>query len=261
MTRTLILQLPGLLRTLVPCLALFLLWLGLVPEMAKAGGFYRVAECSPGHLATPDATVEGSTTAYSAATSCAGGNWLQVQSAAGAQAGAAKQWVYSAPPGTRIEDFEASFSLVGDSVPDGNRSYLFIRRDGQTQKENLSTVGLGSHAGTYDSTIQDLGPFAAVGVGMFCSKPTGTCDYAPNQLARMSAVSFLIEDRTPPGAPVVAGGAADGDWVQRLRPACDRRDGRGRRGVPDDDRRRRRSDRQRRDLSARAGRRRLRRAR
>ena len=121
MTRSTLAHLPVALRTLGPCLALLVAFLGTWTETANAGGFYRVAECSPGHTATPDATVEGSTTSYSAATSCAGGNWLQVQSAAASQPNDAKQWVYTAPLGTRIKQVEAGYNLVGDPDPDGNR--------------------------------------------------------------------------------------------------------------------------------------------
>lgn len=213
MTRTVLIHLPGLLRAVTPCIALLLLSLGVFVEDARAGGFYRVAECSTGHAGTPDARVEGTSPAFAASTSCAGGNWLQVQSAADAPAGSAKQWTYSAPQGTQIEDFDADFSLVGDSNPDGNRSFLFVRRSGRPQRENLSVVGLGSYSGHYDSTIQDLGPFAEVGIGLFCSKAAGSCSYAPGQLARMSSISFLMEDVSPPGAPVVVGPAADGEWV------------------------------------------------
>jgi hypothetical protein len=212
MTRTVLMHLPGLLRAMTPCIAL-LLGLGVFAGDARAGGFYRVAECSPGHLGTPDARVEGTSSAFAAGTSCAGGNWLQVQSAANAAAGSAKQWTYTAPSGTRIEEFDVDFNLVGDSNPDGNRSFLFIRRSGQAERENLSVVGLGSHSGHFDSTIQDLGPFADVGVGVFCSKSAGNCSYAPDQLARMSKISFLMEDVSPPAAPFVAGAAADGEWV------------------------------------------------
>ncbi|KAA0266118.1 MAG: fibronectin type III domain-containing protein, partial [Acidobacteria bacterium] len=183
------------------------------PDGARAGGFYRVAECAPGHPDTPDASVQGATAAYSASSSCASGNWLQVQSGAAAAAGAAKQWTYTAPPGTRIEEFEADYNLVGDPEPDGNRSYLFVRRHGEAGPENLSVVGLGSTTGTYDSSLQDLGPFDAVGIGVFCSKPSGSCGYAPGQFARLARMTFLVEDRTPPGTPVVAGPAADGEWV------------------------------------------------
>ncbi|MEZ5156943.1 MAG: carboxypeptidase-like regulatory domain-containing protein [Solirubrobacterales bacterium] len=213
MTRTLLIHAPALLRAVGPCLALLLLCLGLQVEEARAGGFYRVAECSPGHTGTPDATVQGSTTSYSAATSCASGNWLQVQSAASAPAEASKRWVYTAPPGTRIEGVEADYSLVGDSSPDGNRSFLFVRRNGQAQEEILSIVSLGSTAGTYDSSIQSLGPLAAIGVGLVCSKANGSCGYAPNQLARLAPVEFVMQDTTPPAAPVIAGPAADGEWV------------------------------------------------
>ena len=213
MTRSTLAHLPVALRTLGPCLALLVAFLGTWTETANAGGFYRVAECSPGHTATPDATVEGSTTSYSAATSCAGGNWLQVQSAAASQPNDAKQWVYTAPLGTRIKQVEAGYNLVGDPDPDGNRSYLFIRRVGQSQQENLSVVGLGSTAGTFDSSVQDPGPLAAVGVGVFCSKAVGSCGYAPDQFARISAATFLMEDTVPPGTPVLEGRAADGDWV------------------------------------------------
>ncbi len=137
---------------------------------ARAGGTYDVAECSPGHTGTPDAAVEGSTTDYAASTSCASGNWLQVQSVASTVGWNRKQWSYIAPPGTRIERFRADYSLVGDASPDGNRSYLFVKRYGQSDQENLSVVGLGSTSGTYDSTVQPLGPFASIGVGVFCSK-------------------------------------------------------------------------------------------
>ena len=82
MTRALLFHLPTLLRAVGPCIALMLVGWTLLPETAKAGGFYRVAECSPGHTGTPDARVDGTSTAFSASTSCAGGNWLQVQSAA-----------------------------------------------------------------------------------------------------------------------------------------------------------------------------------
>ncbi len=213
MTRTLIAHLPALARTLGPCLALLLALLAAWPDVARAGGFYRVAECMPGHTGTPDAVVEGSTTAYSASTSCESGNWLQVQSAAESQAGDAKEWVYEAPPGTQIRRATVGYNLVGDPSPDGNRSRLFIRRIGQAQPENLSVVGLGSTAGTYDSAIQDPGPLAEIGVGAFCSRATGTCGYAPGQFARLSTADFLMEDTVAPGKPVVVGPAADGDWV------------------------------------------------
>lgn len=213
MTGTLLAHLTGIVRAIGPCLVVMAAMLGMWPGIAKGGGFYRVAECSSGHVATPDATVEGTTTSYSAATSCAGGNWLQVQSAAEARGGDAKQWVYTAPPGTQIKQFTGGYNLVGDPSPDGNRSYLFVRRAGQTNQENLSVVGLGSTAGTYDSSIQDPGPLAAVGVGVFCSRPSTPCGYAPGQFARLSRVDFLMEDIVPPGAPVIAGSAADGNWV------------------------------------------------
>lgn len=213
MTKNLPLPHPALVRMLLPCLAAAVAACAAIPDTARAGGFYRVAECAPGHPGAPDASVQGATAAYSASSSCASGNWLQVQSGAAAAAGAAKQWTYTAPPGTRIEQFEADYNLVGDPDPDGNRSYLFVRRHGQAQPENLSVVGLGSTTGTYDSSLQDLGPFDAVGIGLFCSKPSGSCGYAPGQFARLARMTFLIEDRTPPGAPVVAGPAADGEWV------------------------------------------------
>ena len=213
MTRALLFHLPALLRAVGPCIALMLVGWTLLPETAKAGGFYRVAECSPGHTGTPDAKVDGTSPAFSASTSCAGGNWLQVQSAAAAPAGAAKQWTYTAPSGTRIREFKTDYALIGDPVPDGNRSFLFVRRQGQTEQENLSVVGLGSTAGTFDSALQDQGPLTAVGVGVFCSKAAGTCSYAPSQLARMSKTSFLIEDVVPPNPPVVAGVGVDGAWV------------------------------------------------
>jgi hypothetical protein len=213
MRTTLPLRHPALVRVLLPCLAAAIAACAFIPDSARAGGFYRVAECTPGHPEAPDASVQGATTAYSASSSCASGNWLQVQSGAAAAAGAAKQWTYTAPPGTRIERFEADYNLVGDPMPDGNRSYLFVRRHGQAQPENLSVVGLGSTTGTYDSSLQNLGPFDAVGVGVFCSKPSGSCGYAPGQFARLARMTFLIEDRTPPGEPVVAGPAADGEWV------------------------------------------------
>ncbi len=214
MTRSILTHLPGLIRMVGPCLAVLVASWGLLPDAARAGGFYRVAECSPGHAGTPDASVEGMATAYSASTSCAGGNWLQVQSSAAASPGAAKQWMYSAPPGTRIEQFQADYSLVGDSNPDGNRSYLFVKRHGQNQQENLSVVSLGSTSGTYDSSLQNLSPFDAVGIGVFCSKAASDCGYAPGQFARLSNISFLVQDRVPPGQPVVAGDAADGAWTR-----------------------------------------------
>ncbi len=213
MTKTLVFRLPTLFRLTGPCLVMLALGWLLAPTSATAGGLYNVVECSPGHTATPDASVQGATTDFSASTSCASGNWLQVQSAGTAAAGAGKQWSYSAPAGTRIERFSADYNLVGDTSPDGNRSYLFIRRHGQSEQENLSVVGLGSVAGTYDSTLQNLGPFSAVGVGMFCSRPTGSCGYAPGQFSRLSTMSFRMEDISPPSAPVVAGVAADGNWV------------------------------------------------
>jgi len=206
-------HLPALARLAVPCLAAIAAAVALMPDAARAGGLYRVAECAPGHPETPDAAVQGATTAYSASSSCATGNWLQVQSGAAAAASAAKQWTYTAPPGTRIKQFEATYNLVGDTAPDGNRSYLFVRKDGQAQQENLSVVGIGSTAGTHESAVQDTGPYAAVGIGVFCSKATGSCGYAPGQFARLAQMSFLIEDTTPPGAPIVAGPAAEGDWV------------------------------------------------
>jgi len=208
-----LMHLPGLLRAAAPCLAVLLLGLSAFATDARAGGFYRVAECSPGHPGTPDAKIEGTNPAFAASTSCAGGNWLQVQSATSAPAGASKQWAYAAPAGTRIESFEVDFSLIGDANPDGNRSFLFVRREGQTQRENLSVVGLGSHSGHYDSTIQSLGPYALVGVGVSCSKDVGSCSYARDQLARMAKTSFVMQDVTKPGTPVIAGGAADGEWV------------------------------------------------
>ncbi|MFN8113287.1 MAG: hypothetical protein U0R51_08800 [Solirubrobacterales bacterium] len=213
MTRSMLIHLHVVLRLIGPCLVVLVAFLGAWPGLASAGGFYRVAECSPGHTATPNATVEGTTAAYSASTSCAGGNWLQVQSGAESHPGEAKQWIYTAPPGTQIKQFSAAYNLVGDAVPDGNRSYLFIRRAGQPQQEYLSVVGMGSTAGTYDSSIQDPGPLAAMGVGVYCSKGTGTCSYAPGQFARLSTASFLMEDTVAPGVPVVAGRAADGEWV------------------------------------------------
>ncbi|HET6830834.1 MAG TPA: carboxypeptidase-like regulatory domain-containing protein [Solirubrobacterales bacterium] len=213
MTRTLPLHLPARAWLPIACLAAVVAGWSLQPGMAQAGGFYRVAECAPGHPDTPDASVQGTSPAYSAGSSCTSGNWLQVQSGAAAAPGASKQWSYTAPPGTRIEQFEAAYNLVGDPSPDGNRSYLFVRRDGQTQQENLSVVGLGSTTGTYDSSLQDQGPFAAVGVGVLCSKSSDACGYAPGQFARLSRMSFVVEDRTPPGTPIVAGSAADGEWV------------------------------------------------
>ena len=70
MTRAMLLHLPGLLRALAPCVVLLLLSLSVFAENARAGGFYRVAECSAGHLGTPDAKVEGTGPGYSASTSC-----------------------------------------------------------------------------------------------------------------------------------------------------------------------------------------------
>ena len=213
MTKTMPFHLPKLLRLVGPCLAMLALsWL-LAPASARAGGLYNVVECSPGHTATPNASVQGVSTDFSASTSCASGNWLQVQSAASAPAGAGKQWSYVAPVGTRIERFKADYNLVGDPDPDGNRSYLFIRRDGESDQVNLSVVGLGSTTGTYDSALQGLGPFSAVGVGVFCSKSIGSCGYAPGQFSRLSGISFRMEDVSPPSVPVVEGSAADGNWI------------------------------------------------
>ena len=213
MTRTLVFHLPVMLRLLGPCLAILAFSWSLAPTSARAGGFYNVSECSPGHPGTPDASVQGATTDYSASTSCGSGNWLQVQSVASAPAGQAKQWSYTAPAGTRIERFNAGYSLVGDSNPDGNRSYFFVKRYGESDQENLSVVGLGSTTGTYDSSLQNLGPFSAVGIGLFCSKASGSCAHAPGQFARLTTMSFRMEDLSPPSPPIVAGSAADGDWV------------------------------------------------
>lgn len=220
MTRTMLLHLPGLLRAVAPCAALLLLSLGAFAGSARAGGFYRVSECSPGHPGTPDAMVEGTSPGYSASTSCAAGNWLQVQSSGEASAGAAKHWTYRAAPGTRIADFGVDFNLSGDANPDGNRSIMFVRRSGQPQRENLSVVASGSTAGHYDSTIQGLGPFDLVGVGMFCSKDAGRCGYAPAQFARMAKISFLMEDVSPPDAPILGGDAVDGRWVGGTTPVA-----------------------------------------
>ena len=213
MTRTLVFHLPVMLRLLGPCLAILAFSWSLAPTSARAGGFYNVSECSPGHPGTPDASVQGATTDYSASTSCGSGNWLQVQSVADAPAGEAKQWSYTAPAGTRIERFNAGYSLVGDSNPDGNRSYFFVKRYGESDQETLSVVGLGSTAGTHDSSLQNLGPFSAVGIGLFCSKTSGSCAHAPGQFARLTTMSFRMEDLSPPSPPIVAGSAADGDWV------------------------------------------------
>jgi hypothetical protein len=213
MTRTLVFRRPLMLLLLGPCLAVLAFVWSLAPASARAGGFYNVSECSPGNPGTPDASVQGVTTDYSASTSCGSGNWLQVESVADAPAGEAKQWSYTAPAGTRIERFNAGYSLVGDSSPDGNRSYFFIKRYGQSGQETLSVVGLGSTAGTYDSSQQNLGPFSAVGIGLFCSKASGSCGHAPGQFSRLSAISFRMEDLSPPSPPVVAGDAAGGKWV------------------------------------------------
>ncbi|MCL4287899.1 MAG: hypothetical protein KJ006_09660, partial [Thermoleophilia bacterium] len=80
---------PALARVVLPCLAAIAAC-AVVTDAARAGGFYRVAECAPGHPGTPDASVQGATAAYAASSSCASGNWLQVQSGAAAAAGAAK---------------------------------------------------------------------------------------------------------------------------------------------------------------------------
>lgn len=213
MLRILLMHVPAILRSAGPCLAMIALYLAATAPVARAGGMYDVAECSPGHAGTPDATVQGSTTDYSASTSCATGNWLQTQSVANTSAGNRKQWSYSAPAGTQIERFKADYNLIGDANPDGNRSYFFVRRQGQSDLENLSVVGLGSTSGTYDSTVQPLGPLASIGAGIFCSKTAGTCNHAPGQIARLSGITFRIEDLTPPAAPVVVGSAADGAWV------------------------------------------------
>lgn len=183
------------------------------PASADAGGTYEVAECKPGHAGTPDASVEGSSTSYSASTSCETGNWLQVQSAGAAQPGVAKQWIYRAPDGTRINDFTAAYNLVGDAVPDGNRSYLFTRTYGSPNQDNLSVVGMGSTSGTHDSSPHDHAPYSALGVGVFCSKSSDPCNRATGQVARLGAISFEVEDLVPPNEPVFAGDAASGEWV------------------------------------------------
>jgi len=183
------------------------------PASADAGGTYEVAECSPGHRGTPDASVEGSSVSYSASTSCETGNWLQVQSADDAQPGTAKQWIYRSPSGTRINDFRVAYNLVGDTVPAGNRSYFFTRTYGSSNQENLSVVGTGSTSGIYDSGPHDLRPYSSVGAGVFCSRTTEPCSRATGQMARLGAITFQMEDLIQPSQPIFAGEAASGDWV------------------------------------------------
>ncbi len=227
MTRTLTLQLPGLLRTLVPCFALFLLWLGLVPETAKAGGFYRVAECSPGHLGTPDATRGGLDHCLFGSDQLRG-RQLAAGPVRRKRAGGHHQAVGlfrpRPAPGSKASKPTSASSAIRSRTGIGRTcSYAATDRRRRRTSPRWASDRI---AGTYDSTIQDLGPFAAVGVGMFCSKPTGTCDYAPNQLARMSA--RLVPDGGP-HAPRSTGGrrrCRRRRLGSRVRAACDRRDGR-----------------------------------
>ncbi len=162
MTRTLLMHTPGLLRAAWPCLAMLLVSWGLAPDRRKPEasiGSPSVLRAISGHRMRRSKV---GPTAYSASTSCAGGNWLQVQSAAAASAGRhSTVGLYTRRPALASSSSRPATTSSAHRFRTGTDPTSSFVATVNHRQENLSVVGLGSVAGTYDSTIQDLGPFAA----------------------------------------------------------------------------------------------------
>ena len=121
---------------------------------------------------------------YAASTSCPSGTGFRSNRPRGRPAEPSKQWSYFAPPGTRIERFRTDYSLVGDESPDGNRSYFFVKRYGQSEPENLPWSAWGRRPAPMTQPpihLDHSRPSASA-----CSAArTGTCNHAPGQFSRL----------------------------------------------------------------------------
>lgn len=174
---------------------------------------YGVHECT-NEVGAADAGFEGGAAGYTESTSCGGGGFLEVRSGGAVGPGLNKSWVLTAPSGTQINRATALVALQGDSNPNGNRAYLFVRRLGGVDEIRASASTTSTYGG-FDSVLNGAGTIDRIGIGMTCtnSGAQGNCNLRPGMFAQLSNIGLEMQDTVAPNTPAPSGPALAG-WVR-----------------------------------------------
>lgn len=174
---------------------------------------YGVHECI-NEVGAADAGFEGMASGYVHSSSCGSAGFLEVRSGGAVSPGLNKSWALTAPTGTRINRAFGDLGLQGDSNPNGNLAYLFVRQPGGADQIRLK-ASTTSTFGPYDSFLNGAGVIDRIGIGMSCtnSGAQGNCNTRLDMFAQLRNIGLEMEDTVAPATPALTGPALTG-WVR-----------------------------------------------